>query len=217
VFLTAGKAYRFELHDADDALLWTQDNVVGPGLMAAQSSANVSITGGSIAGVSLSGTLTGTATNVTGVVSVANGGTNATTTAGARASLGAAASGANTDITGLAAGVTVGGVKIGYLNAPQTAVSIAYTLTTADAGKHISSSGTGNIAIPANGVVPFEIGTIIGIYNDNSGSKTITITSDTLRLAGTASTGSRTLAGYGYASLLKVASTVWVITGAGVT
>ncbi len=45
---------------------------------------------------------TGTAANVTGVVAVANGGTNATTAGGARTSLGAAASGANTDITSVA-------------------------------------------------------------------------------------------------------------------
>jgi hypothetical protein len=45
---------------------------------------------------------TGTAANVTGVVAVVNGGTNATTAGGARTSLGAAASGANTDITSVA-------------------------------------------------------------------------------------------------------------------
>lgn len=40
-------------------------------------------------------------TNVTGTLPIANGGTNATTAAGARTSLGAAASGANSDITSL--------------------------------------------------------------------------------------------------------------------
>lgn len=43
----------------------------------------------------------GTATAITGILPIANGGTNATTAAGARTSLGAAASGANTDITSL--------------------------------------------------------------------------------------------------------------------
>ena len=42
-----------------------------------------------------------TATAITGTLPVANGGTNATTAASARTSLGAAASGANTDITSL--------------------------------------------------------------------------------------------------------------------
>ena len=45
---------------------------------------------------------TGTAANVTGTVAVANGGTGATTAGGARTSLSAAASGANTDITSVA-------------------------------------------------------------------------------------------------------------------
>ena len=49
----------------------------------------------------ITATLNGTATNVTGTVALANGGTGATTEAGARTNLGAAASGANSDITAL--------------------------------------------------------------------------------------------------------------------
>ena len=45
---------------------------------------------------------TGTASNVTGIVAVANGGTGASVAATARTNLGAAASGANTDITSIA-------------------------------------------------------------------------------------------------------------------
>jgi hypothetical protein len=45
---------------------------------------------------------TGTAANVTGTVALANGGTGATSASAARTALGAAASGANTDITSLA-------------------------------------------------------------------------------------------------------------------
>jgi hypothetical protein len=45
--------------------------------------------------------ITGNAGNVTGTVAVANGGTGATTASGARTNLGAAASGANSDITSL--------------------------------------------------------------------------------------------------------------------
>jgi hypothetical protein len=55
----------------------------------------------SIAGSVISGNITGNAANVTGVVAIANGGTNATTAPLARASLSAAALGANTDITSL--------------------------------------------------------------------------------------------------------------------
>ena len=52
----------------------------------------------------------GTAANVTGVVAVLNGGTGATTAATGRAALGAAASGANTDITSLTSGVSIPGM-----------------------------------------------------------------------------------------------------------
>lgn len=54
-----------------------------------------------LAGSVISGNITGNAANVTGVVALANGGTAATTAPLARASLGAAASGANSDITSL--------------------------------------------------------------------------------------------------------------------
>ena len=47
--------------------------------------------------------------DVTGTLPLVNGGTNATTASGARTSLGAAASGANTDITSLDAGLVISG------------------------------------------------------------------------------------------------------------
>jgi hypothetical protein len=52
--------------------------------------------------VTPSGNITGTAGNVTGTVAIANGGTGATSASTARTALGAAASGANTDITSVA-------------------------------------------------------------------------------------------------------------------
>jgi hypothetical protein len=65
----------------------------------------------SITGSAVSGNITGNAANVTGVVAIANGGTNATTAPLARAALSAAASGANSDITsitGLSTALAVG-------------------------------------------------------------------------------------------------------------
>jgi hypothetical protein len=50
---------------------------------------------------------------VTGTLPLANGGTNSTTASGARTSLGAAASGANTDITSLAADIVISGSTSG--------------------------------------------------------------------------------------------------------
>lgn len=58
---------------------------------------------------------TGTAANVTGTVAIANGGTGATTAATARTNLGAAASGANSDITSMT-GITGGISTADYLD-----------------------------------------------------------------------------------------------------
>jgi hypothetical protein len=85
-------------------------------------------------------------------------------------------------------------------------------LALADQGKHISIT-TGGVVIPANGSVAFPIGSTIVIYNNSGSNQTISITSDTLRLAGAASTGSRTLAQYGLATCVKVATTTWVASG----
>jgi hypothetical protein len=105
---------------------------------------------------------------------------------------------------------------VGYKGLPQNSQTSAYTLALADMGKHISIT-TGGVVIPANGSVAFPIGSAISIFNNSGSSQTISITTDTLRLAGTATTGSRTLAQYGVATCLKVTATVWVISGAGVS
>lgn len=84
-----------------------------------------------------------------------------------------------------------------------------------DTGKMILA--TGNVTIPANGSVAYPVGTVLAIYNTTAGDITIDVTTDTLRLAGTASTGTRTLAQKGLATLTKVLSTTWVAAGAGLS
>jgi len=79
----------------------------------------------SIAGSVISGNITGNAANVTGVVAVANGGTNATTAPLARASLEAAKSGANTDITSLGGLTTALSIAQGGTGATTGALAIA--------------------------------------------------------------------------------------------
>jgi hypothetical protein len=51
------------------------------------------------------------------------------------------------------------------------------------------------------------------LFNNSASTQSVSITTDTLRQAGTTNTGTRTLAAYGVATLIKVASTVWVISG----
>lgn len=129
-----------------------------------------------------------------------------------------AASGANTDITALDQDVTITATgtiaadTIGYRGLPQNSQTSSYTLALSDAGKHISIT-TGGVVIPANSSIAFPVGTTIVLFNNSGSTQTLSITTDTLRQAGTTSTGSRTLAAYGLATCVKVASTTWVVSG----
>jgi hypothetical protein len=110
----------------------------------------------------------------------------------------------------------------GYLGVPQVSQSAAYTLILSDAGKHIFHPSADTTArtwtIPANSSVAFPIGTAITFVNQNgAGVITIAITTDTMRLAGAGTTGSRTLAANGVATALKVTSTEWIISGTNLT
>lgn len=112
--------------------------------------------------------------------------------------------------------------NVGYLNLPQNSQSAAYTLVLGDSGKNIYHPSADTTArtwtIPANGAVAFPIGTAVTFINDTSaGVITISITSDTLVLAGAGTTGNRTLAANGIATAIKMTSTRWMISGTGLT
>ena len=153
---------------------------------------------------------------------IASGGTGGNTAANARTALGVAASGANTDITALDQDVTITATgtiaadTIGFRGLPQNSQTGAYTLVLSDAGKMINTT-TGGVVIPANSSVAFPTGTTIVIFNNSGSSQNVSITTDTLRLTGTATTGTRALAQYGLATCVKVASTTWAIGGSGLT
>jgi len=133
-----------------------------------------------------------------------------------------AKAGVNTDITALDQDVvitatgTIGANTLGYRGLPQNSQTAAYTLALADNGKHISIT-TGGVIIPANASIAFPIGAAIVVFNNSGTSQNISITTDTLRQAGTANTGTRALAQYGLATCVKVAATTWVISGAGIS
>jgi hypothetical protein len=97
--------------------------------------------------------------------------------------------------------------------APVDSKSAQYTLVATDTGKTISIT-TGGIIVPAN---VMSAGDIVTIFNNSGSSQTITTTGVTAYLAGTATTGNRTLLQRGVANILCVASNVFVISGSGLT
>ena len=124
--------------------------------------------------------------------------------------------------TTVAGTLTANGQTVGYLNIPQNSQSAPYTLVLGDAGKHIlhpsADTTARTITIPANSSVAFPIGTAVTFVNQASaGVMTIAITTDTMRLAGAGTTGSRTLAANGVATAIKLTSTEWIISGTNLT
>ena len=106
----------------------------------------------------------------------------------------------------------------GYIGMPQISVSANTAILATHAGKHIYTTTTSlTHTIPANSNVAFEIGTAITFVTAPSVSLSIAITTDTLRLANSTSTGTRTLAANGVATAIKVTSTAWIISGNGLT
>jgi hypothetical protein len=106
------------------------------------------------------------------------------------------------------------------LGLPQQGQSAAYTLVLADTGRSvvhpISDNNARTFTIPANASVAFPVGTAVTFVNMIN-TLTIAITTDTMYLAGSGTTGSRTLAAFGIATALKVSSTSWIISGNGLT
>lgn len=104
---------------------------------------------------------------------------------------------------------------------PQAAQSGSVTLALENANQHIyhaSGAGSGDTyTIPANASVAYPLGTTLTFINSDSNAVTIAINSDTLTLAGSTSTGSRSLAQNGMATAIKVTTTSWLISGPGLT
>jgi hypothetical protein len=109
---------------------------------------------------------------------------------------------------------------VGYKGIPVNSQSAAYTTVMADQGKSIvhpiSDNNARTFTIDSNANVPYPVGTTITFINMIN-TVTIAITTDTMYLAGSGATGSRTLAAYGMATAVKVTSTSWIISGNGLT
>jgi hypothetical protein len=96
-----------------------------------------------------------------------------------------------------------------------------YTLVLADGEKHLyyhSGAGPYTWTIPANSSVAFPIGTTISFVNLAGGPAiSIAITTDTLYWSPSGGTGTRALANYGVATILKFNSVGWIISGSGLS
>ena len=114
-------------------------------------------------------------------------------------------------------------IGLGYMGIPQSTDATttgAYTITAADSGEHIYASATRTITIPANSSVALPIGTTISFIAGAGATMTIAITTDTLLIAGSGTGGagtSRTLAPHGVATIIKATSTLWYISGSGLS
>jgi|GEM_PF-1999743 len=117
---------------------------------------------------------------------------------------------ADLDVAGTA--TVEGGIEVGYRKIPKSG-TVSGTLTASHVGYCLPA--TGGITVP-NAV--FAAGDAVSIYNNSASSITITQgASLTLRLAGTTTTGSRTLAPRGMATIWFNASNEAIISGAGVS
>ncbi len=117
-------------------------------------------------------------------------------------------------------GITSGGIvsdRYGSLRSiPLNTQSSAYILTANDNGNLVSIT-TGNVTVNA-GIFGTPYGQAISVFNNSANTMSIVQgTSVTLHLAGTAATGTRSLARYGVASLICVAANTFVISGAGIS
>lgn len=169
---------------------------------------------GDIIYASAANTLTALAKNTTATRYLANTGTS-NSPAWAQVAL-------TTGVTGVLPIANIAAVPVWTSN-PQ---NVNYTLVLADAGKQVLHAHTDATArtytVPLNASVAYAIGTEIKIANDSTAAGSDTITPSgavVLVLAGTGgvTVGARTLAIGAVASLFKVATDRWIVSGAGVT
>ena len=198
LWFTSAASYKIVLKTSTDVLQWTVDNIATYGTLASQNFNNVNITGGSITGVTLT-------VNVIGDVS----GNAGTVTNGVY--LDATQTLTNKTITAMDTTSTVkdsngGAFTVGYRKYPQSANT---TAAASDVGKSLYVAATTTVP---SGV--FAAGDYFLVVNSTSGALTLTQgAGTTLRLSGTATTGSRTIAAYGVVTVQCVGSETFYVSG----
>ena len=200
MWLSQGVLYRFVLTDSSDVQIGEYDDIGGINDISTESVAW--------------STITGTPTTLAGY-----GITDALSSATAASTYAPIASPTFTGTPLIPDNATASvNYAVGYREAPQNSQTANYELVLADRGKSILMNGTTlTLTIPANGTVAFPVGTVVIIVNLNATALSIGITTDTLTLANSTTTGTRTLAQNGLATCVKIGSTSWLISGAGLT
>ena len=168
--------------------------------------------GGATPALTLSTSITGVLKGNGTAISAASAGTDYVAPSGAL----------GTPSSGTLSSCTVDGTDaVGFRNVPIASKSAAYTTVLSDSGKVIFHPSTDanarTFTIDSNANVAYPLGTALTFINMTSQAVTVAITSDTMYLAGTGTTGSRTLAQYGMATAIKMTSTTWMISGSGLT
>jgi hypothetical protein len=109
---------------------------------------------------------------------------------------------------------------VGFMGLPQNSQNGDYNIVLGDAGKHIyhpDGQAVATYTFPANSNVSFTVGTAVTIINGSANNVTIAMTTDTMTLANTSNTSSRTLVANGVATCVKITNTSWIISGAGLS
>jgi len=109
---------------------------------------------------------------------------------------------------------------VGFMGLPQNSQNGNYNVVLGDAGKHIyhpTGQAAATYTFPANSNVSFTVGTAVTIINGSANNVTIAMTTDTLTLANSSTTGSRTLVANGVATCVKITNTSWIISGVGLS
>lgn len=107
--------------------------------------------------------------------------------------------------------------EVGTAGIPQNSQAVTYTTLLTDRNKNVHQTGATK-TFTIDDTLAYPVGTFLTFTGNNATGTTITCsTPGNLHLAGTASTGARTLAQYGIATAFKEAAGEWVISGAGLS
>jgi len=158
------------------------------------------------------------ATQVTGTLPIANGGTGVTTSTGTGDTVRATSPTLVTPLLGTPASgnlsnTTADGTNsVGFKSVPAVGTKTAsYTLAVGDVGKYVQLGASGAIVIPD---ATFSEGNAITVFNNTGSTATITCSITTAYIAGTfTDKATMTLAAAGVATILFISGTTCVVAG----